>query len=266
MPQVPLDGGRDLLAAERRDLIVRLLRERGRLVAAELATELRCSPDTVRRDLDALAARGLAQRVHGGALPPSPVVGAFAARAHERTDAKAAIARVAAELVVDGSVVILGGGTTCMHVARGLPPDLRATIFTSSPPAVEILARHPGIRVELIGGTLLPETMTTAGPAAIAALRGLRADRCLLGPCALHPALGISVTDAEERHVTAASIAAASEVVALATHDKLDTALPFIVAPANALGTLVVDQAATPAQLAPYEQLGVVVLRADGPA
>ena len=58
---------------ERRRLLLHRLSVDGRLIAADLARELRISEDTIRRDLRELAAAGLVQRVHGGALPPSPV-------------------------------------------------------------------------------------------------------------------------------------------------------------------------------------------------
>ena len=64
----------------------------GKVVAARLVEELGVSEDTVRRDLRELAAQGLVQRVHGGALPPAPQPGSFAAGARRRTEAKAALA------------------------------------------------------------------------------------------------------------------------------------------------------------------------------
>ena len=59
-----------LLTAERRQAILGSLERDGKVVAARLAAELGVSEDTVRRDLRDLAAQGLVQRVHGGALPP----------------------------------------------------------------------------------------------------------------------------------------------------------------------------------------------------
>ena len=60
------------LPDERQTLILdRLLRD-GRVMATDLATELRTSEDTIRRDLRDLAAAGRCRRVYGGALPLSP--------------------------------------------------------------------------------------------------------------------------------------------------------------------------------------------------
>ncbi|GAA3016617.1 LacI family DNA-binding transcriptional regulator [Streptomyces fulvorobeus] len=55
-------------AEERHQAILRRLREQGSLRVTEFAEELRVSPVTVRRDIEALAERGLIARVHGGAV------------------------------------------------------------------------------------------------------------------------------------------------------------------------------------------------------
>lgn len=57
-------------AEERHQAILRRLRERGSLRVTEIAEELHVSPITVRRDIEALAERGLVARVHGGAVLP----------------------------------------------------------------------------------------------------------------------------------------------------------------------------------------------------
>jgi DNA-binding LacI/PurR family transcriptional regulator len=57
-------------AEERHQEILRRLRERGSVRVTEVAAELGVSPITVRRDVEALAERGLVERVHGGAVLP----------------------------------------------------------------------------------------------------------------------------------------------------------------------------------------------------
>ncbi|OMI35516.1 substrate-binding domain-containing protein [Streptomyces sparsogenes] len=55
---------------ERHREILRRLRERRSIRVTEVAAELGVSPITVRRDVEALAERGLVERVHGGAVLP----------------------------------------------------------------------------------------------------------------------------------------------------------------------------------------------------
>src|ERR687889_1112728 len=88
----PRPAGPAVSPEERRRLLLARLRGDGRLVAASLARELGTSEDTIRRDLREMAAAGLVQRVHGGALPTSPALEPFAERQRRWPRAKEALA------------------------------------------------------------------------------------------------------------------------------------------------------------------------------
>jgi DeoR/GlpR family transcriptional regulator of sugar metabolism len=251
-----------VLTAERRQHILEVLQRDGKVHATELSTQLAVSEDTIRRDLRELAEAGLLQRVHGGALPSSPAATSYAARQRQAPGAKAAVAQAAARLVRDGQVIILDGGTTALQVAQHLPTELRATVISNSPPVATALADHPYIEVVMIGGRLYKHSLVVTGAAALDALRMVRADVCMLGVCSLHPEVGISVPDLEEAHVKRAMIAGAAEVVALATAEKLGTAAPYVVGPLHELTHLVTERVVPLETLAPYEALGVTVIRA----
>jgi len=249
-----------MLTAERRQVILTRLERDGKVVASELVATLGVSEDTVRRDLRELAAGGHVQRVHGGALPPASNAGSFAQRLNISQEAKAHLAEAALPLVATASVLLLDGGTTALELARRLPPERDCTVLTNSPPVAGALAAHPRAEVVLIGGRLIKESQVTVGAAAVDTLRQVRADACVLGICSLHPELGVTVTDHDEAHVKRAMVAAAAEVIALATADKLRTASPWVVAPLTALTHLVTD--ATPELTADYANAGVSVVRA----
>jgi DeoR/GlpR family transcriptional regulator of sugar metabolism len=251
-----------MLTDERRALILDRLRTHGRVLAADLTADLDVSSDTVRRDLRELDEAGLLRRVHGGALPRHGDASPFATRQRRAPEAKASIARRAAELVRDGQIVVLDGGTTTLQLARALRPDLRANVITTSPPIAMALADYPGLEVTVVGGTLRPNALVTVGAAAIEALRVVRADIVFLGVCGLHPEIGVTTEDLEERHVKAAMIDGAAEVVALADHDKLGTAMPALVAPPRTVTHLVTDADASDEALRPYRALGIEVLLA----
>jgi DeoR/GlpR family transcriptional regulator of sugar metabolism len=248
-----------VLTDERRATILDRLRTHGRVLATDLSAELDVSSDTIRRDLRELDAAGLLRRVHGGALPRHGDAGPFEARARRAPQAKALLARRAAALVRHGDVVVLDGGTTTLELARALRDDLRATVITTSPPIALALADHPGLEVTVIGGTLRRNALVTVGATAIGELRNIRADLVFLGVCGLHPEIGVTTNDLEERHVKAAMIEGAAEVVALADHDKLGTAMPVVVAPMKAVTQLVTDGEVDDRALAPYRALGIEV-------
>jgi DeoR/GlpR family transcriptional regulator of sugar metabolism len=249
-----------MLTAERRQVILTRLERDGKVVASELVDSLGVSEDTVRRDLRELAAGGLIQRVHGGALPPAPSAISFAQRLEVAPEAKAHLAEAALPLLEGANVLLLDGGTTALELARRLPPDRECTVLTNAPPVAAALAAHPRVEVVLIGGKLLKDSQTTVGAEALAALRHVRADACVLGICSLHPELGVMATDHDEAHVKRAMIEVSGEVIALATADKLHTASPWVVAPVSDVTHLVTDADAELTE--PFTRAGVSVVRA----
>jgi len=251
-----------MMTEERRRSIVQTLQRDGKVLASELSKNLNVSEDTIRRDLRELAAAGVLQRVHGGALPRSPVAASFSERQRQIPQAKSDIARAAVSLIRHDQVIILDGGTTPLQVAQHLPVDLRATVITHSPPIALALTEYPRIEVILIGGRLNKHEQITVGAAAVEAFRDLRADICFLGIGSLHPEIGISTLDLEEAYVKRAMIASAAEVVALTSSDKLGTASPYIVGPLSDLTHLVTERAVPETVLEPYRLSGITIVRA----
>jgi DeoR family transcriptional regulator of aga operon len=111
-----------MLGAERRKLVLRLVREEGVAQVAELARRLDASASTIRRDLTDLQNEGLLQRTHGGALAPE-APGEPDRRVPQRAHAaeKHRIARAAAAYIEPGSTVLITGGTTTQALAPFLP-------------------------------------------------------------------------------------------------------------------------------------------------
>ena len=250
------------LGSERRERIVSQLADEGRIVASQLASELGVALVTVRRDLDELAAAGALRRVHGGALPVSPSPRRFTERRGLEARAKAAIATAAVPLIAPGQVLVLGGGTTVLELARRLPRDLRATAITSAPDVAVALLDHPRLEVVVLGGPVNPDTRTVVGADAVAALRTVRADLCLLGACSVHAQAGVTVLHRDEAVVERVMAEQAARIAVLADATKLGSAGPFVVGPAEAVDVLVTDGAAPDDQLALLAERGMEVIRA----
>ena len=195
------EAGSLLVKEERLNWILARLQREGRVLAADLTSDLGVSEDTIRRDLRELAETRRVRRVHGGALPP--VAGAldYAARARHSVPQKRSIARAAARMVQPGAVVFLDGGTTNVHVAESLAPGLRATVITNSIPVAMVLCNHDLLQVILIGGKVLRAARVTTGPDAVDAIRSYRADLFLLGTCSIDLLAGITVPHIDEAPV-----------------------------------------------------------------
>jgi DeoR/GlpR family transcriptional regulator of sugar metabolism len=230
-----------MLAAERRHEILAWLERDGRVVVTELVTGLSVSEDTVRRDLQELAALGLLHRVHGGALAQRPEELPFERRLEIAHDEKVALAEATVQLVERCRTLVVDGGTTALEVARRLPPAWDGVVVTNAPPVAAALAAHRRAEVVVVGGRLLKAAQVTVGPDVVDAFRAIRADACVLGVCSFHPQHGVTTTHHDEAHVKRAMVACAGDVIALATQDKLHTVSPWAVASLDEIDYLVTD-------------------------
>ena len=251
-----------MLTAERRHYILEALRREGKVLTQALSAALGVSEDVIRRDLRELDAAGLLQRVHGGALPRSPAETTYATRQRQAPQAKASIAAAAARLLRDGQVILMDAGTTALAVAQHLPADLRATVITASPPIVVALAAHPHVEVIGLGGRLHKESMVLLGAETVAAVANVHADAYVLGIGSIHPEVGMSTGHYEHAQLKRAMIAAAADVIALASAERLGTAAAHVVGSLHDLAYLVTERAVPEETLAPYRDVGIGIVQA----
>lgn len=251
-----------MLTSQRKKAILDALTRDGQVLATELSATFGVSEDTIRRDLRELAAEGLLQRVHGGALPASPATAPFAERQEMESAAKRRIARRAAQMITPGQVVIIDGGTTSALLVRNLPADLSATIVTHSPSVAVALAEHPSLEVILIGGRLYKHSIVTVGAAAVEAMSHVHADLYFMGVTGVHPTAGLSTGDFEEAHIKRALAARAAETIVLASAAKLNAASQYRIGDITLAQSVIVESSAKAKLTDPIEQAGVTVVRA----
>ncbi|MBB0246581.1 DeoR family transcriptional regulator [Streptomyces alkaliphilus] len=211
-----------MYAQERRQEILRLAREEGRVEVVTLAEGFGVTSETVRRDLKALGRAGLLRRVHGGAIPIGrldfePDLGRREATAVAE---KERIARAALEeLPREGSVILDAGSTTAAFAAL-FPSDLNLTVVTHALPLAARLADHPGIELHLIGGRVRHRTRAAVDAWALRTYGEISADLVFLATNGFSPDTGLTTPDLAEAAVKRALIAAGRRVVLLADSGK----------------------------------------------
>lgn len=250
-----------MLTIERKALIIERLRRDGRLVAKAFAEEMDLSEDTIRRDLREMAAEGLLERVHGGALPLKPALPDFAERRGLATDEKRRLGAKAASLVQPGQIVFLDGGTTNAEIARALARDIAITVVTHSPTIAAELEHHPSAEVMLIGGKLYKHSMVAVGAVASAAIAAIRPDIFFLGVTAVHPRYGFSTGDFEEAAIKRQVVAQSARTYVAVTSGKFDHASPVTIMPLEAATGVIAGD--TPDEsLDMFKTAGLEILRA----
>jgi DeoR/GlpR family transcriptional regulator of sugar metabolism len=236
-----------MLKKERHDYIMRQINLHNRVLTSDLVQQLNVSEDTVRRDLQELLDMQHLHKVHGGALSRS-YQSTFDDKNIYAREAKVCIAKKTSELIKDGMVILTGGGTTMIELAKQLPPDLRATFFTISPLVAIELARYEKVEVILIGGLLSKNSQVTYGGQVITQLSEINADLCLLGTSAMHPEDGLTDTDWEIIQLKKMMLHSSRKTAILCISEKLDISLRLKVAPLDNIHHLITElPAAAPA-------------------
>lgn len=230
-----------MLAAARKSLLLERLRTEGRVIAKEIAAELGLSEDSIRRDLRELDVAGLAVRVYGGALPASPAVADYAARAAVAPESKRRVAAAAVALIEPDSSVILDGGTTTLAMVEALPRTFRGTIITHSPTIAAALLGYEA-DVFLIGGQIFKHSAVACGAAAVEAANRISADLFFLGVTGIHPTAGLTTGDPDEAAMKRALAARAADTYVLGSDEKLGTASRYVVLPLDEIAGVITDK------------------------
>ncbi|MFE9708458.1 DeoR/GlpR family DNA-binding transcription regulator [Streptomyces sp. NPDC005930] len=233
-----------MFAAERRQLILEMVRANGAVSLRELARVVQTSEVTVRRDVRALEAEGLLDRRHGGAVLPGGFTreSGFPQKSHLATAEKTAIADLAAGLVEEGEAIVVGAGTTTQELARRLARVPGLTVVTNSLLVAQALAHANRVEVVMTGGTLRGSNYALVGSGAEQSLQGLRVSKAFLSGSGLTAERGLSTSNMLSASVDRALVQAAAEVVVLADHSKLGTDTMFQTVPTDVITRLVTDE------------------------
>jgi DeoR/GlpR family transcriptional regulator of sugar metabolism len=260
----------NLLAEQRRALILEEVRRRGGVRVNELTRKLGVSDMTVRRDLDALARQGVLEKVHGGAVPvveASTHEPGFEAKSGLEQSAKEEIARAAARLVVPGTAIALSGGTTTYALAQQLldVPDL--TVVTNSVRVADIFhgarrtsPQRPGAGTVVLTGGVRTPSDSLVGPVADRAIAALHFDVLFLGVHGISAEAGLSTPNLAEAETNRRLVHSARRVTVLADHTKWGVVGLSSFADLHEVDTLVTDAglpAAARAEVAEHLRLVV---------
>lgn len=213
------------LPAGRREQIATLAAASPAVSVRALAARFGVSSDTVRRDLDQLAAEGRLVRTHGGAMGLATTQGTDGPNFLDTalTPAKSEVGALAARLVADGAVLMINAGATPVAAVRALRGRSDLTIVTNNlliPPAIP-----PGScrSMYVLGGEVRLEGQSTVGSVS-RQLAGsgldVRADLALISVGGVTVERGYSVADLPEATMMHEMLARAAKVAVLADASK----------------------------------------------
>lgn len=247
-----------MLKEERQAYIIKQINLHNKVLSSDLSVQLAVSEDTVRRDLNELAESGTILKVYGGALSKSfhyP----FQQNDVYAKDSKKIIVQKTLNLIESGMVLLAGGGTTMIELARSIPDNISCTVFTVSPLVGLELTERKGIEVILIGGQLSKNSHINTGALTINLLSDIKVDLCVMGTNGLSHEAGITESDWEVVQVKKAMLKSAQKIAVISIGEKLGSVQKMKICGLNAVNYLITDLDANDPQLAPYSKAVQVI-------
>ena len=212
-----------MLAVQRREVILDVVRRSGAARVSELTRSLGVSDMTIRRDLEILSRQGLLEKVHGGATVSTSSTDepGFEAKSARQRREKEVIAAQAAALVQPGEAVALSAGTTTWTLAHQLRSVPRLTVVTNSVLIADVFQHAPreDRTVILTGGVRTPSD-ALVGPVAVAALRSLNVDTVFMGAHGMEVRTGFTTPNLLEADTDRALVDCGRRVVVVADSTK----------------------------------------------
>jgi len=207
------------LPAKRHLDILHLIQNRGQMTVQELSAHFLVSNDTIRRDLDFLAAQGRLTRTYGGAVANENGLQAdstFVQRISTRNPAKKRIARAAGRLIEAGETLLINGGSTTALFASEIERH-KVTIVTNN---LAFAAAMPSDRaVYLLGGRYHYDAQITIGPLFLSGVQ-ISVDSAIISVGGISIRGGLSAPILEEALLTSSMIAAARRTIVVADASK----------------------------------------------
>jgi DeoR family transcriptional regulator of aga operon len=244
------------------------LQEIGSVAVDELSEHLGVSVVTIRRDLDVLEQQGLLRRTHGGAVSIEPLFyepfkkdRSFQEQVERQAAEKRRIGRAAAALITPGETIAITPGTTTAEIVRGIPFNSKITVVTNTANIAMELSKRKDVSVFVTGGHLHGDWFSLVGPSAIRSLENMLIHTMFIGADGIDADWGLSCFSSDEAELNGTMVRHARRHIAVADSTKFGVVANWRICQTSAIQTLITDTDATDEMIAPFQKLGIEVLR-----
>lgn len=227
---------------ERKARILALLTEKGRARVEDIASAMNMTPQTIRKDLQALESDNKVVRFHGGAsLLAGIEYTSFEARRRIAAQQKSRIGAACAAVIPNNVAIMINSGTTTAAVAAALSGHSGLRIVTDSVQIANEIRASPGCEVVVPGGRVRASDGAIMGHSAVEFVGQFRPDFAVIGAAAIARDGSLLDYDMAEVAVARAMIAHARNVILCADSTKFDKMAPIRIAGIQDVNTLVTD-------------------------
>ncbi len=236
-----------MINAERQVRILEIVNQRSVVSVRELSEILDVSEMTVRRDLNAMGNRGIIERTHGGVRSLHNVSNIpYQSRLQSNVAEKKAIARYAADQVVEGDTLFLGSGSSVAMMVEYLRSRNGITIVTPSIQVVQTLLPEMRGTLIVLGGVVKPSLYAIVGDSVDATLERYHFNKAFIGVSGIIPMVGLFNADYHVSNVERIVISRTSELYVLADNTKFGKSALLEIGPVSAARTIISDTGLAP--------------------
>lgn len=236
-----------MLALERRHMIIDIINKEKAVKVVDLSKQFGVTEETIRRDLEKLAQKGIVKKTYGGAVLMSKVDEkemedtSFDHRIMENTTSKAKIGNALTGLLGDGETIILDSSTTCLEVAKQLPMNKRFTIISNSISAITTLGEREDITVISTGGTLRSKSLSLIGPTAKNNIMSYYADKAIISCKGIDLQRGVMEANELEKEIKQCFVSVAKEIILVVDSAKINKSSIYKLMELDVVNTIVTD-------------------------
>ena len=251
--------------SQRRETILQMLTQQGSVQVTDLVEKLGVSAVTIRSDLNALEAQGMATRSHGGATltrtpPLEHTIRQKDAINHEQ---KERIGAYAARLVEPGDNIIIDSGTTTISLARHLRDATGVTVATNGLNIAWELADAPGVDLILTGGLLRKQSLSIQGSQAETCLQAYSFDKLFLGVDGFDLQFGVTTHHEAEASLNHKMVERAKKIIVLTDASKFGRVSLHRIVQLDRVDTVITDASISQEYREGLQKLGIELFIAE---
>jgi DeoR family glycerol-3-phosphate regulon repressor len=245
---------------QRQTLIIQRAQADGFVSIDSLAKAFELTPQTIRRDINALCDTGVLQRHHGGASLPSSASNIdYNSRRRLLPAEKERIGQLVARHIPDGASLFINLGTTTEAVARALVHHRGLRIITNNVNVAVQLSQVGDFEITVAGGRLRPRDLGVVGEATVDFIEQFKVDFGIIGISGIDSDGTLLDFDFREVKVAQAIVANARQVFLATDHTKFGRPAMVKLAHISVLDALFTDKTPPPPFLDMLTREGVAV-------
>jgi DeoR family transcriptional regulator, aga operon transcriptional repressor len=248
---------------ERRQTILDLVQDEGRVAVSDLSDRFGVSEVTIRADLKALADQGWLLRTHGGAIPMGYGLQelSLTRRRQQRVAEKARIAAAAAALIDHGEAIFLDSSSTTLAIVDHIKHRRDLTVITNSLVVAQEMLGLPNVTLVMPGGTLHHDTASLIDAGGLALLKRYRISTGFFGAHGLTVEDGLTDVSEPEANLKRPLARMCREVIALLDETKWGRAGVASFASVDDIDRVITTGDASESLVEAVRALGVDVVR-----